>query len=187
MTDVPTPAAAALLTILRERGYERREQAFALSSGGMSHDYVDCRAALAGGDALHAAAVAVLEVIAAADVSYAAVGGMTMGADPIAHAIAIVGETRWFSVRKETKEHGAGRRLEGAEVVAGTRVVVVDDVSSTGGAIIKTLDALDEVGAEVVLATVLLDRGPAARAAVEARGIRYAPVLTHVEFGIDPI
>lgn len=153
----------------------------------MSHDYVDCRAALAGGDALRAAATAVLEVITAADVSYVAVGGMTMGADPISHAVAVLGDTPWFSVRKEAKGHGAARRIEGAQVGVGTQVVVVDDVSSTGGAIIKTLDALDEVGAEVVLATVLLDRGPAARAAIEARGIRYMPVLTHVEFGIDPI
>ncbi len=182
-----SPAAITLLTILKARGYERRAEPFQLSSGGTSHDYVDCRSALAAGDALQAAAEAVLDVIGASGVRYDAVGGMTMGADPIAHAVAVVGGTSWFSVRKEAKGHGKGKRVEGAAIGAGTPVVVVDDVTSTGGAIVKTLDALDEVGADVVLATVLLDRGPAARAVIEARGVRYVPVLTWDDFGIEPI
>lgn len=188
--DVPGASGdrrAALLAVVRGRGYQRREEPFRLSSGGLSHDYVDLRRALARGEDLALAAAAVLEHLATAGVAFDAIGGMTMGADPVAHAAAVLGGVDWFSVRKEAKEHGRGRRVEGADLAAGRRVVLFEDTVSTGTSILQALDAVRETGAEVVYAVTLLDRGDDARASFVAAGVPYAALLDYHDLGIEPI
>lgn len=176
-----------LLGVIRELGYQYREEPFRLSSGGFSHDYVDMRRAFSHGADLALAARTVISELRASGVSYQAIGGMTMGADPIAHAVAVLGDTRWFSVRKAEKDHGSGRRIEGAEVTGRLRVVAFEDTVSTGRSVLEAIDVLTEAGAEVVAACTLLDRGRAAATKFADRRITYVPLFTFEDLGIDPI
>lgn len=178
---------AQVVALVRERGYERREEAFQLSSGAWSNDYVDCRRALSGGDALEAASRAIVGLADELGIGWDAVGGLTMGADPLAHGIAVVTHKGWFSVRKEAKSHGTGRLIEGCTVGPGVRVLLVEDVVTSGASILRALDAVSGAGAEVVLACSLLDRGERAREAFSQRGVRYEPLATYRDLGIDPV
>ncbi|MDN5558606.1 MAG: orotate phosphoribosyltransferase [Ruaniaceae bacterium] len=106
-----------------------------------------------------------------------AVGGLTLGADPVATAIMHAAASRAldvdaFVVRKESKAHGMQRRIEGPDVV-GRRVVAVEDTSTTGGSVLEAVRALREAGAEVVACAVVVDRGTGAKEAVEAEGLTY--------------
>jgi len=168
-------------------GHERRDEPFKLSSAGWSHDYVDGKRAIAQGARLKLVGEAIAELARSAGVAFDAVGGMTMGADPIALAVAIATDTRWFSVRKEAKRHGRQRRIEGAELAEGARVLLVEDVTTTGRSILEALDALEEIGAVVVMATPLVDRGELTREAFLTKKIRYEPLLTYKDLGIDPV
>src|SRR5580700_10137279 len=105
-----------LAAMVLARGYERREEPFQLSSGGTSRDYVDGKFALATGDALRRVCAA---VIARVGEPFEAVGGPTMGADALAHGVALLSGTAWFSVRKEAKGHGRGAWIEGARLAPG--------------------------------------------------------------------
>lgn len=176
-----------LLDLLLERGYERREEAFQLSSGEWSHDYVDAKRAISDGEALEIAGRALLEVAEEAGAEFEAVGGLTMGADALCHAVSLLSGAKWFSVRKQTKSHGQRRLIEGAEVRAGMRVYLIDDVISTGGSILQALDAVVQQGAEVSLAASLVDRGKTAKDVFEEKGVLYRPVLTYEDLKIDPI
>ncbi len=189
----PAPASGgtALRDVLRalvlERGYVRRAEPFQLSSGGMSHDYVDLRRALARGEDLKLAADAVLEHLAGRRVRFDAIGGMTMGADPVAHAVALLGHRAWFSVRKQEKRHGTGRRIEGAELGRGVCVVLFEDTVSTGRSALEALEVVRATGATVVHACTLLDRGEQARVAFAAAGVDYGALLTYADLAIAPI
>lgn len=192
MPDANPPSGSGslrdeLLAVVRDRGYTRREEPFQLSSGGSSHDYVDLRRALARGEDLALAARAVLERLAERGIELDAIGGMTMGADPVAHAVAVIGGAEWFSVRKAVKEHGRGRRVEGAELSAGRQVVVFEDTVSTGGSAVEAVEVVRETGAEVVLACTLLDRGEDARPRFEGLGVPYTALLDYRDLGIEPL
>jgi orotate phosphoribosyltransferase len=168
-------------------GHERRSEPFKLSSAGWSYDYVDVKRAIASGPRLSLAGQAITELARSAGVGFDAVGGMTMGADPIALAVAIESGARWFSVRKDPKRHGRQRRIEGAELSEGARILLVEDVTTTGRSILEALSALEEIGARVVMAAPLVDRGEMTRPAFESKGIRYEPLLTYEDLGIDPV
>jgi len=106
-----------------------------------------------------------------------AVGGLTLGADPVAtalmHAAAARGlELDSFVVRKENKAHGLQRRIEGPEV-AGRKVVAVEDTSTTGGSVLTAVEALREAGADVVAVAVIVDRDTGSRDRIEAEGLPY--------------
>jgi orotate phosphoribosyltransferase len=176
-----------VLDVVRRLGYVRREEAFQLSSGGWSHDYVDGKRALAGGAELRLAAEAVVATAAERGIAFDAVGGLTMGADPLAHAVAVVSGAMWFSVRKEAKGHGRQRAVEGAELGPGVSVLLVEDVVTTGRSMLAALDAVEATGATVVLAVTLLDRGDSAGPALGGRGVTYAPLATYDDLGIPPI
>jgi orotate phosphoribosyltransferase len=194
---LPDPSAARrgapgglrgrLLELVSARGYERKEEPFLLSSGGYSHDYVDLRRAVARGEDLELAARAVVERLDELGVGFEAIGGMTMGADPVAHAVAMISGNEWFSVRKAPKGHGAGRRIEGADVIPGKRVVLFEDTVSTGGSILQALEVLRGTGAEIVLACTLLDRGDHASEQFLALEIAYTALLDYHDLGIEPI
>jgi orotate phosphoribosyltransferase len=174
-------------SVILERGYSRAEQPFRLSSGGTSRDYVDLRRAVARGAELRLFAEAVLADLDERQIAFEAIGGMTMGADPVAHAIALVSGRSWFSVRKAEKTHGSRRRVEGAEIGPGVRVVVFEDTVSTGGSLLDAYEVVEATGAEVVACFTVLDRGEEARRRFAERSVRYEAMLTYADLGIEPL
>jgi orotate phosphoribosyltransferase len=181
-----SPVIEAFHDLVVRRAYTRSDQPFVLSSGQTSYDYIDLRRAVADGRDLELAARAVIEHLEHRGVDYDAIGGMTMGADPFAHAVALLRPTRWFSVRKAEKSHGSRRRIEGADL-NGARVVVLEDTASTGGSIVSAYEVLAKGGVDVVHACSLLDRGEATTVAFAARGVPYSSVLSYRDLGIEPI
>jgi orotate phosphoribosyltransferase len=174
----------ALAELVRTTGYERREEPFQLSSGGWSHDYVDGKFAVSSGAALRHASEAAIEAVGQ---PFDAVGGPTMGADALAHGIALVSGASWFSVRKEPKGHGRRAWVEGARIGLGDQVLMVEDVVSTGASLLKAVEKVAELGAEIVAATALLDRSPQVSERFAAAGIKWIPVLTWEDLGIEPL
>jgi orotate phosphoribosyltransferase len=177
-------ARRALAELVRRRGYEFRDPPFQLTSGGWSHDYVDGKHAIATGAGLRLASQAVIDVIGR---PFEAVGGPTMGADALAHGVALLSGAAWFSVRKEPKGHGRGAWVEGARLAPGDRVVVVEDVVSTGASLLRAVERLRELGVDVVAATALLDRSPAVQERFAAAGIEWRPLLSWADLGIGPL
>jgi orotate phosphoribosyltransferase len=173
-----------LAQLVRTYGYERRDTPFQLSSGGWSQDYVDGKHAVARGDALRRAAQAVIDVVGE---PFDAVGGPTMGADALAHGVALLSGRGWFSVRKEPKGHGRLSWVEGSRLQAGDRVVFVEDVVSTGASLLRAVDRVLELGVSAVAAVTLLDRSTEAAAGFAERGVRYEPLLTFADIGIEPL
>ncbi|MGA2211415.1 MAG: phosphoribosyltransferase family protein [Acidimicrobiales bacterium] len=176
-----------LRQLVLARGYERREQPFPLSSGGMSHDYVDMRRAVARGADLRTAGLAVVSALARHGVVFDAIGGMTMGADPVAHAVALLTDGSWYSVRKAVKDHGRQQRVEGATIGPGVRVVVIEDTVSTGRSLFDAYEVVRDTGAEIVAACTILDRGEAIAPRFAELGVPYVAVLSYRDLGIEPI
>jgi orotate phosphoribosyltransferase len=175
------PAATALEAALREHAI--REGEFTLASGRTSNWYLDGRMVSFRGDCIDVVGDAVMEALAEAGVdSFDAVGGLAVGAVPVAVAVARASGARGFAVRKEAKGHGVGGRIAGP-LDAGDRVVVVEDTATTGSSLLDALDAVQEFGCDVVAASLLLDRGGELGPELERRGIRYAPVLTAPDLG----
>ena len=146
-----------------------------LASGKEADYYVDMRRVTLDG----AASPVVGRVMNAlvADLDFDAVGGLTLGADPVAtamlHATAAAGgRLDAFVVRKEAKAHGMQRRIEGTEV-AGRRVLVVEDTSTTGGSALTAVDAVREAGGEVVAVAVVVDRNTGSAERVQEAGLEY--------------
>jgi orotate phosphoribosyltransferase len=156
-----------------------------LSSGKEADYYVDLRRVTLDGAAAPLVGSVLLELTD--DLDYDAVGGLTLGADPVAtamlHAAARQGRRLdAFVVRKSEKQHGLQRRIEGPDI-AGRRVLAVEDTSTTGGSVMTAVDALREAGAEVAAVVVIVDRG--ARATIEAAGIRYLAAYERTDLGLD--
>jgi orotate phosphoribosyltransferase len=157
---------------------------FVLSSGRHASSYVDLRRVLLDGRLAPLAGRVLLN--ATADLAYEAVGGLTLGADPVACAMMHAAASRGtpldaFVVRKAEKTHGTQRRIEGPGV-AGRRVLAVEDTSTTGASVLTAVDALQEAGAEVVGVGVLVERG--ARPRILDRGLPYRAVYEFAELGL---
>ncbi|MFF4380168.1 orotate phosphoribosyltransferase [Kitasatospora sp. NPDC092039] len=155
-----------------------------LSSGKEADYYVDLRRITL--DGVAAPLVGRVMLDATSHLEYDAVGGLTLGADPVAasmlHAAAARGrQLDAFVVRKTGKAHGLQRRIEGPEV-KGRRVLAVEDTSTTGGSVLTAVEALREAGAEVVGVAVIVERGGAA--AVEAQGLEYVTAYTLDDLGL---
>lgn len=149
--------------------------AVTLSSGLTADYYVDLRRVTLDGEA--APLVGRIMLDATSGLGFDAVGGLTMGADPVAaamlHAAAATGRTLdAFVVRKQEKAHGLQRMVEGP-AVEGRRVLAVDDTSTTGASVLTAVESLRAAGAEVVAVAVLVDRDTGARQNVEAAGLPY--------------
>jgi orotate phosphoribosyltransferase len=189
MSSTPslTELQQSLIAIVKEHGLEHRDEPFTLTSGEISHDYMDGKKALARGDHLKEACVAIVALAEDEGIEFDVVGGMTLGADSFSHGIAVLTGKPWFVVRKQTKEHGTTRRIEGAALSAGTRVLLIDDVATTGGSILAALEAVQQVGAVVTLAVTLVDRGEQAAPKFAELGVRYRPLLTYRDLGIAPV
>jgi orotate phosphoribosyltransferase len=162
-----------------------------LSSGREADYYVDLRRI-----SLHAAAAPLVGKVMldlVADWSFDAVGGLTMGADPVAtamlHASAAAPDRHRpidaFVVRKEGKAHGLQRRIEGPDV-AGRRVLAVEDTSTTGGSVLTAVEALREAGADVVGVAVIVDRDTGAAEAIAAAGLEYRFAYSLADLGLTP-
>ena len=153
----------------------------------MSSDFIDGKEALAEWRHLKLACEAIVEAVEAEGHRFDAVGGLTLGADALAVGIAAVSDRRWFFVRKESKQRGTRRMIEGAQIGPDDRVLLVDDVVTTGGSIFKALEIIGESGAETVAAVTLVDRSGVAGPEFEKRGIAYIPMTTYESLGIDPV
>jgi orotate phosphoribosyltransferase len=172
------PATAELLDALRR--FSLREGDFTLASGRQSKWYLDARQVTFRGDCLETVGRAVLEAVEG--LVFDAVGGLTLGADPVALAVAACSGRRAFAVRKEAKGHGAGGRMAGP-VRPGDRILVVDDAVTTGGSTLIAVDAIVDYGGEIVGSACLLDRGGELGPALEQRGIPFFPVLGAPDLG----
>jgi orotate phosphoribosyltransferase len=161
---------------------------FTLTSGKKATYYVDLRKVSLDHRVAPLIGQVMLDLIA--DVpDVAAVGGMTMGADPIAAAILHQGAARGlaydaFVVRKEPKDHGRGKQVEGPDL-AGKRVIVLEDTSTTGGSPLKAIEALRRVGAEVAAVAVVVDRATGAREVIEAEGVPYLYAIGLEDLGLS--
>ncbi|PZU39978.1 MAG: orotate phosphoribosyltransferase [Microbacterium sp.] len=162
---------------------------FTLSSGKKASYYVDMRRLTLDHRAAPTIGRLVLDLIDSIP-DVVAVGGLTLGADPIANAVMHESVRAGrpldaFVVRKEPKDHGRGRQIEGADV-AGKRVVVVEDTSTTGQSALKAVEVLRREGAEVVAVAVIVDRKTGAQAAVEAEGLTWLGSIDLDDLGLAP-
>jgi orotate phosphoribosyltransferase len=162
----------------------RTDGPFTLASGQVADWYMDARQTAFSGSGAPLVAAAVLEVLLP-DVT--AVGGMTMGADPIAIATATLsgGAVDAFSIRKAAKDHGTGGRLVGP-VGTGRRVAIVEDTTTTGAAFLEAVDVAHQAGFEVRQAIVLFDRsGGTVEALMSARSLTYVALATPADLGVS--
>ena len=161
----------ALLNLIYERSFRYDPDAgFLLSSGKKSDVYIDMKKTLYCPEGMELAGRAFFERIK--DEPVDGIGGLTLGADPIAYATALISNLNGkpvdvFVVRKEAKKHGTQRWIEG-NLEAGARVVIVDDVVTTGASTIKAIERVREAGFEVLKVIVLVDRQEGGREAIEA-------------------
>ena len=180
---------ARLRELLREKSVFQGE--FTLASGAKSDFYVDSRlTALDPEGAFLIGAVGwklVKREAAKRGLKPAAIGGLTMGADPVSLAIALASyrddpaeALQALTVRKSPKQHGRTKLIEG-NFSPGMSVVVVDDVITTGGSTLKAIDAVEEANGQVGFVVVLVDRQEGGRENIEARGIDVVPLFTREE------
>lgn len=157
---------------------------FTLKSGAKSSWFLDTKQTACRPEGIVLVADVALSIVPA---DATAIGGLTMGADPVAYGIAAVGATRGrslrsFSVRKEAKDHGVMGRIAGA-LQPGDRVVITEDTVTRGTSIMEAVDAVEAFGATVVFITVIVDRGGTCADLAAARGIRFEPMLTAQDLG----
>ena len=176
-----------VVEVVKQRGLRRFDEPVALSSGELSREFVDAKAALCRGEDLELACRAMLEEAAERGIAFDAVGGLTMGADQFAHVLAVLSGCQWFVVRKEPKGRGTNRLIEGATLGAGMRVLLVDDVVTTGGSIEKAWRAVEETSASVVGVSTLVDRGDVATALFARNAVPYFPLVTYQDLAIPPV
>src|SRR4029077_5230423 len=176
VTDRPDTWQAAF-DLIRTRGYERREEPFKLASGQLSHDYIDGKFAVDTGERLEIVSRAVADLAAQHGIEFDAVGGLTMGADALAHGVAMVTGKAWFSVRKEPKSRGLEQFIEGFRLRdhPGSRVLLVGDGVSTGVSVRKAYDRSLEAGAVVAGVIPMVDRGDVASRVFADLGVPYFP------------
>ena len=159
---------------------------FVLKSGRRSSWFIDSKQTVCRPEAMLLVADALLSVMPP---ETTAIGGLTMGADPVAFVTAGVAATRGrplkaFSVRKEAKDHGGGGRIAGALEV-GDRVVVTEDTVTRGTSLLEAAHAVQAAGAEVVLLVAVVDRGGTAGAMAAAEGLPFRAILTAPDLGFD--
>lgn len=178
-------AQAALAAHLHAHAI-RTDGPFTLRSGAVSEWYLDARQTTFSGEGAALVGQAVLEALA----PVGAVGGLTMGADPVAMATAMLAARQGrhlvaFSIRKAPKQHGTGGRLVGP-VSPGDRVAVLEDTTTTGGAFFEAIDVAMAEGLDVVQAIAVVDRsGAVVGKRMADRGIDYQPILTPADLGFD--
>ena len=175
-----------LRELLRERSV--RQGDFALASGRRSSFYIDARQTTMRGEGLAIIGTLALDRLAARGWEPQLVGGLTLGADPVAYAIAAAAHARGaildaFTVRKEPKDHGTGRRIEGC-FSPRARVVVVEDVITTGRSALEAIRAVEDEGGRVLGVLAVVDREEGGRATVQQAGYEVEALLTARDLGL---
>jgi len=165
--------------------------AFTLASGRSSHYYIDGRKITLSAEGASLIAIGMLDLLATHP-EVAAIGGLTLGADPIVGATLAVAsvhartELRGFLVRKQAKAHGTGNLVEGP-LEPGSTVAILDDVATTGGSSLQAIDAVEALGCKVALVAVVLDRLEGASQTFSTRGIPFHSLLTIRDLGVEPL
>ncbi len=177
---------AALDRLVLERSVTHGH--FVLASGRTSSFYIDCRRSTMSAEGLALIGRLGLSALRAEGWAPRSVGGLTMGADPVAYAIAGASVAATpivdaFSVRKEAKAHGTGRRVEG-NFAAGDSVVVVEDVITTGGSALKAIEAIRAEGGQVLGILAVVDREEGGRTTLEAAGWRVVALTSATRLGL---
>jgi orotate phosphoribosyltransferase len=187
MSDLPAlpPKLDALRSHVLEHSVKRGT--FTLKSGATSTWFLDTKQTACRPDGILLVADAMLDLI---PTDATAIGGLTMGADPVAFGVSAVGATRGrslrsFSVRKEAKDHGVRGRIAGA-LEAGDRVVVTEDTTTRGTSLMEAVEVVRAAGAEVVLVTLIVDRGDTCAALCAEADVPYRPLLTASDLGFAP-
>lgn len=180
-----TDARGRLLELIRVEAVVRGR--VTLSSGQEADYYVDLRRITLHHEAAPLVGEVMLDLVQ--DLEVDAVGGLTMGADPVAaamlHAAARMDRALdAFVVRKSAKTHGLQRQIEGPDV-AGRRVLVVEDTSTTGGSPLTAVEAVREAGADVVAVAVIVDRSSGAQERLEEAGLSYRAAYSLTDLGLD--
>jgi len=175
-----------LMDLVRERALKFGD--FTLASGKKSSYYLDGKQVTLSAEGLLQISFGLLDLLQGVD--FTGFGGMSIGADPIVGGVLVAAASQnrslqGFMVRKEAKGHGTQRYIEGP-IQPGDRVVIVDDVVTTGGSALLAVDRVQEFGCHVVHAVGIVDRLQGGRAAFEARGIEFSALLTIEDFGIEP-
>lgn len=167
--------------------YSVKTGQFTLKSGATSSWFLDTKQTACRADGIIAVADAIVEVFGDEVAGIDAIGGLTLGADPMAYGVAAVLGTRGhdlrsFSVRKEAKVGGIGGRIAGA-LQPGDRVLVTEDTTTRGTSLIEAVDQIVEYGAEAAFMSVIVDRGGTCAAMAAERDIDYRPLLTAPDLG----
>ena len=173
---------ARLLALLKKEALKKGR--FVLSSGKISNYYLDGRIITLIPEGTYLVASIILELIKDRDID--AIGGPTLGADPIVGAVACLSHIKkiplkTFIVRKAVKTHGMQRQLEGPVLKKKSQVILVDDVATTGGALIEAKQALDKVGVCVDEAIVIVDRGEGAKENLAKAGLKLEAIFSRSE------
>jgi orotate phosphoribosyltransferase len=174
-----------LLVLLNKEALKKGS--FVLSSGKTSNYYLDGRVITLTPEGAYLVANIVLEMVK--DKGIAAIGGPTLGADPIVGAIAALSHIqkiplKTFIVRKYTKEHGTQRQIEGPAIEEGTKVILVDDVATTGKSLIEAKQALDKAGIIAETAIVIVDRKEGAQENLAEAGLKLESIFSIEDFGL---
>ncbi len=177
---------AQLIRLFHERALKFGD--FTLASGKKSTYYLDGKQITLHSAGLRLVSEGLLDLLEGVD--YTAIGGMSIGADPIVGGVLTAAAARGrrmdgFLVRKEPKGHGTKKYIEGP-VEAGAKVVVIDDVVTTGGSSLEACDRIEEFGCEVVCVVGIVDRKEGGAANFAARGMNFRSLLTIEDFGIKP-
>jgi orotate phosphoribosyltransferase len=176
-----------LFVLLEKEALQRGK--FILSSGKESNYYLDGRVITLSPEGAYLVARIILELVK--DEKIAALGGPSLGADPIVGAIACLSQInkiplRTFIVRKSAKRHGRQRQIEGPGLKKGDKVIIVDDVSTTGKALLEAKEALERIGVEVERAIVIVDRLEGAGGNLAKAGLSLESIFTIKDFGLSP-
>jgi orotate phosphoribosyltransferase len=166
---------------------QRLPEPVRLASGEMSREFIDAKLAVDDPDDLDLVGQAMVAAARAAGVGFDAVGGLVLGAVPFTFAVAGAARCKWFLIRKEPKGRGTNRWIEGARITEGMRVLLVEDVATTGGSIRDAYERVVAEGATVVFATTLVDRGDRAAGFFAEVGVPYVAMLTYRDLDIDPV
>jgi len=172
-----------LLALLEKEALKRGK--FILSSGKESNYYLDGRVITLTPEGAYLVASIILEMVKGKNID--AIGGPTLGADPIVGALAALSHinkvpVKTFIVRKQAKEHGTQRQVEGPALKKGSRVILVDDVATTGKALIEAKEAMDKLGIEVECALVIVDRQEGAKENLSKIGLKLDSILKKEDF-----
>ena len=185
MIDIPTDTRQRLRDLLEERSFRTGE--ITLATGAKSNFYFDCKPVTLSADGAYLVGMAFLDALQELPERPEAVGGLTHGADPIVSSMVVLSYARecpieGFCVRKEEKRHGTKRRIENPPE-PGTRVVIVDDVVTSGGSLLRAVEQARAADCEVVAALALVDRGEQDGAANIRREVgTYIPLFTRSDF-----